>query len=265
MASQTKGAADLKILRLFLLAVVLAALSTGGYLLLKSGPSTTGSGTAAPQNGGKLVATYRSEPSTFNRYVAPGSAEDLVARLIHATLVRLDRTTGKVEPRLARSWTSSPDGLTWVFKLQEGITFSDGVPFTAADVVFSFRALYDAKVNSEIASSLLIDGKPLQVRAIDANTVSIVFPSPYAPGITLLDALPILPEHKLKAALDAGAFRDAWSVTSPLSDIVGLGPFVIQEYKAGQHLLFARNPRFWGRDTAGRPQPLRPARRPRGR
>jgi peptide/nickel transport system substrate-binding protein len=175
--------------------------------------------------------------------------------MIHATLVRMDRTTGKLEPRLAREWTSSPDGLTWVFKLQDGVSFSDGVPLTSADVVFSFRALYDLKVNSEIASSLMIDGKPMQARALDAQTVSIVFPSPYAPGITLLDALPILPEHKLKAALDAGTFRDAWSVTAPLGEIVGLGPFVIEEYLPGRRLVFARNPKFWRHDSAGRPMP----------
>jgi peptide/nickel transport system substrate-binding protein len=175
--------------------------------------------------------------------------------MIHATLVRLDRTTGKVGPRLAREWTSSPDGLTWVFKLQEGVTFSDGAPFTSADVVFSFQALYDPKVESEIGASLLIDGKPMQVRALDAHTVSIVFPSAYAPGIALLDAVPILPEHKLRAAFDAGTFRNAWSVTTPLADIVGLGPFVIEEYIAGQSLVFARNPKFWLRDAEGRTLP----------
>jgi len=187
--------------------------------------------------------------------VAPGTAEDLVTRLTQETLVRLDRTTGKVEPRLAREWTSSADGLTWIFKLQDGLTFSDGVPFTSADVVFSFRALYDPKVRSEIGAGLLIDGKPMQARALDAQTVAIVFPAVYAPGITLLDAIPILPEHKLGAALVAGTFRDAWSVTTPLTDIVGLGPFVIEEYKAGERLVFARNLKFWRRDAAGRTLP----------
>lgn len=217
----------------------------------ESGQKTAGT----PQNGGRLVATYRSEPSSFNRYVATDDADDLVARLVHATLVRMDRKTGKLEPRLAREWTSSPDGLTWIFKLQEGISFSDGVPFTAADVVFSFRALYDPKVGSELASSLLIDEKPLQVRALDPQTVSIVFPAPYAPGIELLDAMPILPEHKLRAALDAGKFREAWSLTTPPGEIAGLGPFVIEEFAHGQRLVFARNPKFWRHDAAGRAMP----------
>ncbi len=178
-----------------------------------------------------------------------------MARLIHATLIRVDRKTGKVEPRLAREWTASPDGLTWTFMLRDDVTFSDGTPFTSADVVFSFQALYDPRVKSEIASSLLIGGRPMKVRALDDRTVTIVFPAPYAPGISLLDALPILPEHKLRAALEAGTFREAWGVTTPPADITGLGPFVIQEYVQGQRMVFARNPKFWLRDAFGRQLP----------
>lgn len=245
----------MRFFRLFFAFLGSAALVSAGCAGPKSTQEQGQNGQTAPQNGGRLVATYRTEPSSFNRLVAPDRAGDLITRLTQATLVRLDRTTGKVEPRLAREWTTSPDGLTWVFKLQDGVTFSDGVPFTSADVVFSFRALYDPKVQSAIGESLLIDGKPMQARALDAQTVSIVLPAVYAPGISLLDAVPILPEHKLRSALDAGTFHDAWSLTTPPSEIVGLGPFVIEEYKKNQRLVFARNPKFWRKDADGRPLP----------
>ncbi len=243
------------VLRLFLAFLSLALPISAACSGSKSTPETVQTPASGPQNGGRLVATYRTEPSSFNRLAAADRAADLIARLTQATLVRLDRVTRKMEPRLAREWTSSPDGLTWIFKLQEGVTFSDGVPLTSADVVFTFRALFDPKLESALGSSLLIDGRPIQARALDAQTVSIIFPAAYAPGITLLDAVPILPEHRLRAALDAGTFRDAWSVTTPLGDIVGLGPFVIEEYKAGQRLVFARNPRFWRRDANGHTLP----------
>ena len=160
-----------------------------------------------------------------------------------------------MEPRLAREWSSSPDGLTWTLKLQPGLTFSDGTPLTSADVLFSFQALYDPKVKSAIATSLMIDGKPLQVRALDASTVVMVLPAPYGPGLSLLDAVPILPRHKLSAALAAGTFRDAWGTTTAPSEIVGMGPFVIHEYVPGQRIVFNRNPKFWRKDDAGRPLP----------
>src|SRR6185436_18430615 len=50
--------------------------------------------------------------------------------------------------------------------------------------------------------------------------------------------------------------RDAWGTTTPVSEIVGLGPFVIQEYVPGQKLVFVRNPKFWQKDEAGRTLPF---------
>jgi peptide/nickel transport system substrate-binding protein len=206
-------------------------------------------------SGGLLRVSYKYEPSTYNRFVGADTAQDGLARLVHATLIRLNRATGQLEPRLARDWTSSPDGLTWTLKLREDVLFSDGTPFTAADVVFSFQALYDPKVESQIGSSLRINDKPLTVRAMGAHTVVIILPAPYGPGISLLDAVPILPSHKLKAALDAGKFRDAWALSTPLTDIVGTGPFVLAEHVSGQGMVLTRNPRFWLKDSRGRQLP----------
>ena len=90
---------------------------------------------------------------------------------------------------------------------------------------------------------------------MDAHTVVVIFPAPYGPGISLLDAVPILPSHKLKAALDAGKFGDAWGLSTPSTDIVGLGPFVLTEHVSGQRLVLTRNPRFWLKDSRGRQLP----------
>jgi peptide/nickel transport system substrate-binding protein len=208
-----------------------------------------------PTPGGRLVATSRSEPSSFNRLARALSAEELVSRLTQASLVRVNRMTGLLEPWLAQAWTTSPDGLTWTLRLREGVAFSDGAPFTAADVLFTFDALYDPKVGSPMASSLRISDKPIAVRVLDDHTVLLVFPAAFGPGLSLLDSLPILPSHKLRASLQAGAFGTAWSVTTPPGEIVGLGPFVISEYRPGERLVFARNPHYWRRDAQGRALP----------
>jgi peptide/nickel transport system substrate-binding protein len=210
---------------------------------------------AGPATGGTLVATYRSEPRSFNRLVSPFSAEDLVTRLTQDTLVRQNRATGQIEPRLAREWTVSPDGLTWTLGLREGVKFSDGEPFTSADVLFTFRALYDPRVKSDLVPSFEIDGKPLTVRAPDDRTILITLPAPYGPGIAMLDSLPILPRHRLAAALEAGTFRDAWGVTTPLNEITGLGPFAVSEYASGDRLVLTRNLHFYRQDDQGRPLP----------
>lgn len=205
--------------------------------------------------GGRLVATHRSEPQSFNRYVSANPAEELFARLTQATLVRLNRATGSLEPRLAQEWSSSPDGLTWTLNLREDILFSDGAPFTSSDVLFTFKVLYDKKVESPVASSVMIAEQPLTVRAMDAHTVVIVFPAAYGPGLAILDSVPILPEHKLKASFDAGQFRKTWTTTTPPADLAGLGPFMLQEYVPGQRLIFVRNSNFWRIDDQGRTLP----------
>jgi len=248
----------LKIRRLAQLALVVALVALGliwlRFRASESSPAAPATASPAVQ-GGSLVATYRSEPRSFNRFVSPFSAEDLITRLSQDTLVRQNRVTGVIEPRLAREWTVSPDGLTWTMKLRDGVRFSDGEPFTAADVLFTFQALFDPAVKSDLASSFQVDGKPLVARAIDDRTVVITLPAPYGPGIGMLDSLPILPRHKLAAALEAGTFPDAWAVTTPLKEITGLGPFALSEYVSGTRLVLTRNPYFYGRDDQDRPLP----------
>lgn len=195
-----------------------------------------------------LVASLRSEPTRYNRYVEGTAPGDLVSLLTDARLVRINRATELIEPALAESWTASPNGLTYTFRLRDGVRFSDGTPFTAADVLFTARAMYDPRVASPIAAALQVDGRPLAFAAPDAHTVTVTLPSSFAPGLGLLDNMPILPRHKLEAALAEGRFQDAWKVGTPLTDVVGLGPFVLTEHVAGQRLVFARNPHYWRRD-----------------
>jgi peptide/nickel transport system substrate-binding protein len=209
------------------------------------------SGASAPVRGGSLTATIRSEPSTYNRFVSNLAAVDAVTRLTHATLVRLNRATGDYEPWLAEKWVASPDNRVLTFTLRDGVTFSDGVPFTSADVMFTFRALYDPAVESVLASGMLVAGKPLQVSAPDARTVVITLPAPFAPGVGLLDNLPIYPKHQLEAALDAHTFPAAWGPTTLPGTMAGLGPFVVGAYVPGQRLTFTRNPHYWQKDAAG--------------
>nr|MBA2301627.1 ABC transporter substrate-binding protein [Acidobacteriota bacterium] len=104
---------------------------------------------------------------------------------------------------------------------------------------------------SVLTSSMMVRGKPLDIRAVDEFTVTVALPAPFTPGLALLDNLPILPRHKLEAALAQGRFDQAWRVGVPLADLAGLGPFVLTAHVAGQRLVFARNPHYWRRDDAG--------------
>src|SRR5205814_506882 len=87
--------------------------------------------------------------------------------------------------------------------------------------------------------------------ATDPYTVDITFPEPFAPGVLLLDNLPILPRHKLEAALKAGEFASAWGLSTPVSEIAGLGPFVLSAYVPGQRVVLERNPRYFRKAADG--------------
>jgi peptide/nickel transport system substrate-binding protein len=214
-------------------------------------PATPAAG--GPTRGGSLTASIRSGPPTFNRYAPNGNQApvDAVTRLVHATLVKVNRATGEPEPWLAERWTTTPDGRTITLTLRDGVTFSDGAPFTSADVVFTFQALYDPDVKSSLAVGVKVQGKPLQVSAPDPRTVVITLPAAFAPGVAVLDNVPIFPKHLLQSALDAKTFGTAWGITTAPSAMAGLGPFVISEYVSDQRMTFARNPRYWRKDGAG--------------
>ena len=227
---------------------MLTALAASGPSCAR--PSNTTS-TNAVRPGGEIVSSTRSNPSSFNRLVGNGRTDDIVALLTHAKLVRINRATSEVEPWLAESWSRSDDGLRYTLKLRPNVTFSDGHPFTADDVAFSFAAAYDEKTGSVLADALAVSGKKLQVATPDAQTVVLTFPSPFAPGLRILDNLPMLPRHKLEPALKAGTFRRAWNLDTPLAELTGLGPFVLSEFVRGQRLVFTRNPRYWRKDANG--------------
>jgi len=224
-----------------------------GRDLGRDGVSGGGGGPAA--RGGQIVASIRGEPRTFNRYVAQDQTSEALSLLLQARLVRINRATFELEPWLAEKWESSPDGRTHTIHLRPGLTWSDGTPLTSADVLFSLRAIYDPKVESVLADSLTAGGQPLRAAAPDAQTVVVTFAAPSGRGVRLLDGLPILPKHKLEAALTAGTFASAYNTTTPPADVVGAGPFVLREYQPGQRVVLDRNPRYWRKAPDGSPLP----------
>ena len=99
-----------------------------------------------------------------------------------------------------------------------------------------------------------MNGQPIAVRKIDAHTVVLTLPAPFGPGLRLLNALPILPAHKLRDALAKGEFAKAWSTATPPADIVGLGPYVLRGYTPGERVELARNPRYGARGPGVQPE-----------
>jgi peptide/nickel transport system substrate-binding protein len=197
----------------------------------------------------------RGEPRSFNRVTSREQGTDIIALLTQARLVRTNRVTFELEPWLAERWESSPDGRTHTMHLRPGLTWSDGAPFTADDVLFSMEAVFDPKVKSVLAGSLMVAGEPIRASSPGPQDVVFTFAAPFGPGVAVLENLWILPKHKLEGALRAGTLADAWSTKTPVAEIVGTGPFVIAGYEPGQRVTLARNPRYWRKDDEGRALP----------
>ena len=197
----------------------------------------------------------RGEPKTLNPITALDAASrDSIAPL-HSDLIHIHRQTQQPEPALASSWTISPDGRLYTLTLREGVRFSDGHPLTADDVLFTFDVLLDAKTHSAQRDLLTVHGKPVVVRKTGTYTLQFELSRPYASALRLFDSIPILPRHKLLKAYRDGVITEAWNLSTPPEEIVGLGPFRVKRFVPGERVVLERNPFYWRKDATGKQLP----------
>ena len=201
--------------------------------------------------GGRLIVALRSEPKTLNPLIAADGASREVISAMQADLVHINHATQLTEPALAKSWKVSPDGLQYTLTLRRGLKFSDGQPVDVEDVLFTFRVYLDEAVHATQRDLLIVDGKPIVVRKVDAQTVAFTLAKPYGVAERLFDGLAILPRHLLETAYKEGKLTQALSLGTAPNQWVGLGAFRLKEYVAGQRLVLERNPYYWKTDERG--------------
>ena len=198
--------------------------------------------------GGSLVVAQRSEPKTLNPVTAADAPSREVIGRVMADLIHINRASQQTEPALAKSWSVSKDGRVFTVKLRHGLQFSDGQPFDADDVVFSFQLYLDEKIHSPQRDLLVVGGKPIEVQKLDQYTVRFTLAQPYAAAERIFDGLAMLPRHLLEKPYKEGKFAQAWTLATSPAEIAGLGPFRLKEYVAGQKIVLERNPYFWKAD-----------------
>ena len=170
-------------------------------------------------------------------------------------LIHINRYTRKTEPALAKSWTISPDGKRFTLQLRRGIRFSDGAPFDADDVVFSFKVYLDEKVHSPQRDLLLVSGQPMTVEKLDAYSVRFTFAAPYSVAERVFDSLAMLPRHLLEKDYAEGKINQAWNLNVTPDKIAGLGAFRLKQFVPGERLVLERNPNYWKIDAKGQKLP----------
>lgn len=203
----------------------------------------------------RLVISKSSGPRTFNRLTSADEQTSSIADCLMGRLIRINRQTQQPEAELATSWQASPDGKTLICELRRDVQFSDGNPFTADDVLFTFQLLNDPAINSPSADPFDFNGQRVKAEKLDDHKVRFVFPTPFAAAERLFDGVPILPQHVLESAYREGKFAQTWTLSTLAAQIVGLGPFKLKEYVAGQRVVLVRNDHYWKTDASGKRLP----------
>lgn len=203
------------------------------------------------RSGGRLVVSLRGEPKTLNPLIAADARSREVIGVMQADLVHINRATQLTEPALAKSWKVSSDGLEYTLVLRQGIKFSDGQPLDAGDVLFTFRVYLDENVHAPQRDLLIVGGKPIVVRKLNAQTVVFQLAKTYGVGERLFDGLAILPRHLLEKPYQEGKLGQIGTLATAASQWAGLGPFRLKEYVVGQRLVLERNPYYWKEDAKG--------------
>jgi peptide/nickel transport system substrate-binding protein len=170
-------------------------------------------------------------------------------------------------PGLAKNWEWSADGKELTFHLIEGAKWSDGEPFDADDVMFTWEGyVLDQNVNSSLRIDALVwDGVATTLEKIDDFTVKFTFPVAFPKSVYYLldeENFIIMPEHQLKSLhpkwsetpTDYKAFENALPPVEGLP-IITMGPWVITEYKVDELMIMRRNPYFWKVDENGNQLP----------
>ncbi len=208
--------------------------------------------------GGELISSTIGEgPKTFNPYNSKDNISALMSGIMYDGLLSSDPITGKPVPKLAKSFSISPDGKTYTIKLRKGVKWTDNRPITAEDVVFTWRDIIFAGMgDTSTRDSLIINDKLPTVKKIDDYTVEFTTPEPYAPFIRMLST-PIAPKHIFMPAVKKGAayFDSFLSTTTKPKDFVTSGAFKLKEYIPAQRVVFEKNPNYYEINKANQKLP----------
>jgi peptide/nickel transport system substrate-binding protein len=214
-----------------------AALVATGALVLAAcgaGSESDADGDAdpgTPAQPATLTIGFTAEPANLDFTTTDGAAipEALLVN-VYEGLVKLDQDTGEIVPALAESWEVSEDGRTYDFTLREGVTFSNGEPFTADDVKFSIE-----RVQSDDWTISLKSGMDVveSVEVVSPTEVSVVLSEPSNGWL-------------FRMTTRIGAMFSPTGVDDLANEPIGTGPYVVDQWNRGESIVFETNEDYWG-------------------
>jgi peptide/nickel transport system substrate-binding protein len=196
------------------------------------------SGIFPPRDPYTLNMYLGAEPDTLNPIIATDASSHAINLRIYETLVDRDYDTLDVIPMLAERWEISHDKLRFRFFLKKGVYWSDGVEFTADDVVYSYNKIMDPKVASAQLKVYYIDIK--SCRKINKYTVEFLYARPYYLALIFCGGMPIVPKHIFD---DGTNFNTQKNGRFP----IGTGPYRFEQWDTGKKIVLVRNGLYRGK------------------
>ncbi len=185
---------------------------------------------------GFLTVALRSDPLYLNPVLASEMSSQTVNSLIFNSLVKYNENL-EIIPDLAENWETNEQGNIWIFHLRKDVKWHDGNQLTSRDVKFTFEKLFDKSTNTFNRGLFQIDGKNPSIETPDMYTVKFTLPRPFAPFISNIAQMGIIPEH-LMSGRDIN--RDPFN-----SHPVGTGPFVFKEWKSSEKVYLKANDAYF--------------------
>jgi peptide/nickel transport system substrate-binding protein len=233
-------------LRLAATGTVVAALPWTG-LVACSTPREEDAATGEPRTGGTLSYAVAVKPDSWDPHVSPADVVGTVLRHVFDSLVAV-RPDGTFAPWLAASWTVSPDGLVYTFRLREDVTFGDGERFTAQAVKDNLDHVVAPATTSRLAGVLI--GPYDRTEVVSEFTAAVHLKSPHSSFLRSMSTT-YLGFHSPKSLREHADDLNAGGEFT-----VGTGPFRFTANVPGQQATFQRRPDYaWAPATAGHQGP----------
>lgn len=195
--------------------------------------------------GGRLIlSTIGEGPKTFNPFISKDATSSQMADIMFDGLATMNPVTGEVIPKLAKSIEIK--GKNYIVHLRHGIKWSDGVPITADDVVFTWNDIILAGLgNTSVRDNVMIDGKLPIIKKINNYTVVFSLSKQFAPFMRILST-PIAPKHYFTAIKDwQENFDRILATTINPTEIVYSGCYHLTKYVPAQRVIFEKNPNYY--------------------
>jgi oligopeptide transport system substrate-binding protein len=229
--------------------------------LALSGCARRETAVAAATRAQTLLLGNGAEPEDLDPQVVTIYTDQNILLALFEGLTAVDEKTSQAVPAQARSWEASADGLTWTFHLRDGLRWSNGEALTADDFVASWKRMLSPSLGAEYANLLypirnaeafnqgtVKDPGMLGLSAPDPLTVRVVLehPTPYFP---VLVAQPPWYPVNLRVLDRFGAREKRGTLWTRPGNLVGNGPFTLEDWVPNARITVARNPAYWDAET----------------